>query len=105
VYPESKTEEETFTIKSVDLLPNPRDVAGNKHAMLKRLLLNMGRLRFETSLMRNMFFVTLLQYVIRLMVVQHRKGIEGPVIDASEIVDERITEYRGAEQFDVNEYD
>jgi hypothetical protein len=55
--------------------------------------------------MRNMFFVTLLQYVIRLMVVQHRKGIEGPVIDASEIVDERITEYRGAEQFDVNEYD
>ncbi len=105
VYPDSKSEEETFTIKVASLAPNVRDDPANKQTMLKRLLLNMGRLRFETSLMRNMFFVTLLQYVIRLMVVQHRKGIEGPVIDASEIVDERITEYRGAEQFDVNEYD
>lgn len=105
VYPDSKTEEETFTIKVASLAPNGRDDLANRPTMLKRLLLNMGRLRFETSLMRNMFFVTLLQYVVRLMVVQHRKGIEGPVIDASEIVDERITEYRGAEQFDVNEYD
>ena len=70
----------------------------------KKILLIQGRLRADTTLIRNMMLVTWSQHITRLMVVDRLEKIHSPVVEGTQLIDDRFDQYRGADQFDGDMY-
>jgi hypothetical protein len=101
-YPAINKTNKRYVEKAVQL-GDARD-ANHNEGREKPLALAIGRLRADTSLVRNMLLTTLSQFILRLMVTSKLERIHTPVIQGREAVDPRFTEYRGAEQFDIEDF-
>jgi hypothetical protein len=58
-----------------------------------------GRMRFDTTFMRNLFFLVQLQRVMRMLMRDEINYLESPVVSSSQVVNRQITEYVGNEMY------
>ncbi len=65
---------------------------------------NVGRLRFDTKLVRNLTWFVQLQRVMRVIMLNNLSWINTPVIQGLAIQDESTTEYQANERYDANDY-
>ena len=64
-----------------------------------------GRMRFDTKLVRNLTWMVNLQRVMRAMINRHISHIEASVIRGLPIADNKVTEYSGNENYDDDDFD
>lgn len=81
--------------------PSDRAQAGdldNQHKNRHDVAL-IGRMRFDTTLMRNIFFLVNLQRVMRMLMRNEISYLESPVVSSSQVINRQITEYVGNETY------
>jgi hypothetical protein len=81
-----------------------RGAATPEISTTKAYLFTIGRIRFSTTLVRNMMLFTWIQYVTRLMVNDRMHRISSPVIYGTELLDSRFTEYDKDDMYDPQEF-
>ncbi len=67
-------------------------------------LAELGRLRFDTKLIRNITWLVQLQRIMRVVLIGHLSWINTPVVRGLRIADPKITEYEGDDSFNPNEF-
>lgn len=67
-------------------------------------LAELGRVRFDTKLTRNLTWMVQLQRIMRQVMVNHLQWIDTPVVRGMKIADPKITEYEGNDQFDPSDF-
>lgn len=67
-------------------------------------LAELGKVRFDTKLLRTMAWLPLMQRMMRVVMIEQLAGIESPVISGITISDPAVTEYRGNEQFNSKRF-
>jgi hypothetical protein len=65
----------------------------------------LGLVRFNTKLVRNLTWLVQLQRVMRVVMVNHLSWLSTPVVRGLDIADPKITEYEGNEEFDDGDFD
>jgi hypothetical protein len=65
----------------------------------------LGRLRFDTKLVRNLTWLVNLQRIMRVIMVTHLSQINTPVVRGLKIANPMITEFDGNEKFEEGDYD
>lgn len=76
------------------------DIAPNNVLYLAEL----GNVRFNTKLVRNLTWLVNLQRAMRAILIAHLSWIDTPVVRGLKIVDPVVTEYNSNDQFDADEY-
>jgi hypothetical protein len=64
----------------------------------------LGKMRFDTKLVRNLTWLVQLQRIMRVVLINHLSWINTPVIRGLKIADPKVTEYAGNDQFDEKDY-
>jgi hypothetical protein len=64
----------------------------------------LGRMRFDTRLVRNLVWFVQLQRIMRVVLTRHLDYLNGPVTRGLRIADSKVTEFKGNEQYDVEDY-
>lgn len=64
----------------------------------------LGRMRFDTKLVRNLVWFVQLQRIMRVVLTNHLSWINTPVVRGLKIADSKITEFEGNEQFDPKDF-
>lgn len=64
----------------------------------------LGRMRFDTKLVRNLTWLVQLQRIMRVVLINHLSWINTPVIRGLKIVDPKVTEYESNDKFDEDDY-
>ena len=64
-----------------------------------------GRMRFDTKLVRNITWMVNLQRIMRAMINRHVSHIESSVIRGLPIADSKVTEYNGNENYNDEDFD
>jgi hypothetical protein len=91
------------TIETAELSvgdPNRPLINGVSESNVRSDLAVLGRLRFDTTFIRNIFFLVNLQRVMRMIMRDEIQFLESPVVNSSAVLNRQITEYQGNEQFD-----
>jgi hypothetical protein len=65
----------------------------------------LGKLRFDTKLVRNLTWLVNLQRIMRVIMVTHLSQINTPVVRGLKIANPKITEFDGNEKFEEGDYD
>lgn len=65
----------------------------------------LGRLRFDTKLVRNLTWLVQLQRIMRVVLINHLSWINTPVVRGLKIADPKITEFESNEDFDEKDFD
>lgn len=68
-------------------------------------LVQVGRARFDTKLVRNVCWLVTLQLIMRHSITKHLSWIDTPVIRGLNLTDNRTTEYSADKNYDKSEYD
>jgi len=79
----------------------------NEHNMPAETVIycaDLGIVRFNTKLVRNLTWLTQLQRIMRVVLTDHLDWINSPVVKGLAITNESITEYEGNEQYDKDFY-
>ena len=66
--------------------------------------IDIGQLRFNTKLVRNLVWLVNLQRIMRVMLITHLDFISTPVISNIQIANPNVTEYEGVEEYDADDY-
>ena len=99
----------TFLLRS-DL----RNYDGKTHKWVHKANLNLqkavfmaelGRMRFDTKLIRNINWLILIQRMMRLMLKTHLDWIDAPVVKGLRAINPKITEYSTDEGYNKEDYD
>lgn len=64
----------------------------------------LGRMRFDTKLVRNLTWLVQLQRIMRVVLTNHLSWINTPVVRGLKIADAKITEFESNEEFDEADY-
>lgn len=64
----------------------------------------LGRMRFDTKLVRNLTWMVQLQRIMRVVLIAHLSGLNTPVVRGLKIADSQITEFDSNETFDNDDY-
>jgi hypothetical protein len=64
-------------------------------------LAQIGRMRFDTTLVRNLFFLCNAQRVMRMIMRDEVQYLESPVVNASTVLSREITDFESNEVFDA----
>lgn len=64
----------------------------------------LGKIRFDTKLVRNLTWMVQLQRIMRVILINQVSWIDTPVIKGLKIMDSHITEYEGNEQFTSDDF-
>lgn len=97
-YPDVDDDGQTV-IGHVDLHGCP--VADSGAAAIRSDLAMIGRMRFDTTFIRNIFFLVNLQRVMRMIMRDETQFLESPVVNASAVMSRQITEYQANERYDA----
>jgi hypothetical protein len=62
-------------------------------------LASIGRIRFDNTLVRDIFFIVNLQRVMRMIMRDEMAYLEAPVVSASSVINRQITEYENNEVY------
>jgi hypothetical protein len=92
---EGKTE-----IKESKLLPQGADGLNAERALLEDYLSSIGRMRFDTKLTRNVFFLVQMQRIMRMCMRDEMTYFESPVVSSSNVVSRKITEFEANDVYD-----
>lgn len=65
----------------------------------------LGRVRFDTKLVRNLTWFVNLQRLIRALAKKHLSFISTPVVRGIKMLDDKVTEYHAHDQFNDRDYD
>jgi len=65
----------------------------------------LGRMRFDTKLVRNLVWFVQLQRIMRVVLTNHLSWINTPVVRGLKLTDTKITEFNGNEQFAESDFD
>jgi hypothetical protein len=65
----------------------------------------LGKLRFDTKLVRNLTWLVNLQRIMRVIMVTHLSQINTPVVRGLKIANPKITEFEGNDKFEEGDYD
>jgi hypothetical protein len=68
-------------------------------------LAELGRVRFDTKLVRGLVWMTNIQRVLRVLIGKHLQWVDGPVIRASQVTNQKMTEFAGNDAWDAKDYD
>lgn len=82
-----------------DAAPNIDDADVNKYFQ------ELGRVRFDTKLVRNLTWFVNLQRLIRALAKKHLSFISTPVVRGIKMLDDKVTEYHAHDQFNDRDYD
>jgi hypothetical protein len=61
----------------------------------------LGRMRFDTTFIRNIFFLVNLQRVMRMIMRDETQFLESPVVNSSAVMNRQVTEYQANERYDA----
>lgn len=64
----------------------------------------LGRMRFDTKLVRNLSWLVQLQRMMRVVLIGHLSWINTPVVRGLKIADPSVTEYESNDKYDDNDY-
>jgi hypothetical protein len=64
----------------------------------------LGKMRFDTKLVRNLSWLVQLQRVMRVILINHLSWLNTPVVRGLKIADPKVTEYESNDQFDESDY-
>ena len=64
----------------------------------------LGKLRFDTRLARNLTWFVHLQRIIRVVLTNHLSWVNSPVVRGLKIANSSVTEFNANQQFDDNDY-
>lgn len=64
----------------------------------------LGRMRFDTKLVRNLTWFINLQRIMRVVLTSHLSWLNTPVVRGLKIADSTVTEYEGNEKFDDKDF-
>ena len=64
----------------------------------------LGRMRFDTKLVRNLVWFVQLQRIMRVVLTNHLSWLNTPVVRGLKIADSKITEFEGNEQYDPKDF-
>jgi hypothetical protein len=65
----------------------------------------LGKVRFDTKLVRNLVWLVQLQRIMRVVLIDHLSWLDTPVVKGLKIADPVVTEYNSNDQFSANDYD
>ena len=63
-----------------------------------------GKMRFDTKLVRNLTWLVQLQRIMRVVLIGHLSWINTPVVRGLKIADPKLTEFEGNDQYDDKDY-
>ena len=99
-YP-SKDNDDRTIVKQVDLTGNTNNQSGTA---VRSDLAAIGRMRFDTTFVRNLFFLINLQRVMRMIIRDEVSYLESPVVTSSQVINREITEFESNEVYDADVY-
>jgi hypothetical protein len=65
----------------------------------------LGRMRFDTKIVRNLTWFVQLQRIMRVVLTNHLSWLNTPVVRGLKIADSKITEFEGNEKFEDADFD
>jgi len=77
---------------------------GNLDDAITGYLKKLGRMRFDTKLVRNLTWFVQIQRVIRSLLVEHLDFISAPVLSGVKIANNSITEYGSKDQYTPDDF-
>ena len=93
------TTRNTWTVANTD--------AGNQNNMATGDVLycaELGKMRFDTRLVRNLVWFVQLQRIMRVVLTDHLKWINTPVVRGLKIADAKITEFNGNDKYTDDDF-
>jgi hypothetical protein len=64
----------------------------------------LGKMRFDTKLVRNLTWMVQLQRIMRVVLIDHLSWLNTPVVRGLKIIDPKITEYESNDAFDEKDF-
>jgi hypothetical protein len=84
---------------------NKNNDTQNMHAADVIYCAEIGKMRFDTKLVRNLVWFVHLQRIMRVILIKHLSWINTPVVKGLKISDSKITEFNSNEKFEDADFD
>jgi hypothetical protein len=82
------------------VIPNTTLIVGGEEPFYAEL----GKLRFDTKLSRNLVWFVQLQRILRIVLISHLSWINTPVVRGLKLIDPKITEYDNDDVYDDDDF-